>query len=105
MQENFVQTSVLAHSVRRMEHRAWSMKVQLAGVSGQQATLKEESDDRRKNLGFRNADCDFSRGSQDPGGKNVKIVLPSGYRLLTTGYLSLYDLNEFAEGERLNDLN
>jgi len=25
---------------------------------------------------------------QNPGGKNVKTVLPSGYRLLTTGYLS-----------------
>jgi hypothetical protein len=29
----------------------------------------------------------------------------AGYRLLTTGYLGLYGLNDFTEGERLNDLN
>jgi hypothetical protein len=34
-----------------------------------------------------------------------KLSFFSGYRLLITGYLSLYDLNEFAEGERLNVLN
>jgi hypothetical protein len=57
MQENFVQTSVLAHSVRRMEHRAWGMEIQLAGVSGQQAAGNFKKGVRRQKKEFGISEC------------------------------------------------